>query len=69
MEPAQVAAERGLSRPVLVERLRDAVDELGVAYEDTANACLGQSPQEQVRAALARKRGHDGVKRGDLRPR
>jgi hypothetical protein len=36
--------------PVLVERLRDAVDELGVAYEDTANACLGQSPQEQQAA-------------------
>jgi hypothetical protein len=26
-EPAQVAAERGVSRPVLVEMLRDAVDE------------------------------------------
>ena len=56
-EPAQVAAERGVSHAVLVEQLGDSVDALAIAYEDTANACLGQSPQEQVRTALARKRG------------
>jgi hypothetical protein len=39
-EPALVAAERGMSRPLLVEQLRDAVDALAVAYEDTVNACL-----------------------------
>jgi hypothetical protein len=36
--------------------LRDAVDELVVVYEDTAYASVGQSPQEQMRATLARKR-------------
>jgi hypothetical protein len=57
MDPALVARERGVSRPVLVEMLRDAVDELAVAYEDTAYAHLNASPAEQVRATLARKRG------------
>jgi hypothetical protein len=33
MEPAQVAAERGISRPVLVEQLRDAVGALATRYE------------------------------------
>ena len=56
-EPSQVAAERGISRAVLVEQLRDAVDALAVAYEGVANAHLDQSPQEQGRTALARKRG------------
>jgi hypothetical protein len=56
-EPAQVAAERGVSRAVLVEQLRDAVDELAMEYEDTANAHLDGSPVEKVRATLARKRG------------
>jgi hypothetical protein len=31
MEPAQVAAERGVSRATLVEQLRDAVDELAAS--------------------------------------
>ncbi|HKC72938.1 MAG TPA: hypothetical protein VKF37_01895 [Chloroflexota bacterium] len=51
-EPALVAAERGVSRPVLVEQLRDAVDELAVAYEDVANESLGESTWE---LALAHK--------------
>ena len=35
-EPAAVAVERGVSRPALVELLRDAVDELALEYEETA---------------------------------
>jgi hypothetical protein len=56
-DPGLVAAERGVSRAVLVEQLRDAVDELAMEYEDTANAHLDGSPAEQVWATLARKRG------------
>jgi hypothetical protein len=43
-DPAHVAAERGVSRPALVELLRDAVDALAVEYEEVANATLGQMP-------------------------
>jgi hypothetical protein len=57
MDPALVARQRGVSRPVLVEMLRDAVDELGARYEDVACASVWPNPTEQVRAALARKRG------------
>jgi hypothetical protein len=57
MNSAQIAAERGVSQPVLVDQLRDAVDELAIVYEDTAYASVGGSYQEQVRAALARTRG------------
>lgn len=56
-EPAQVAAERGVSRATLVEQLREAVDELAMEYEDTANAHLNDIPTLRVRAAPARKRG------------
>jgi hypothetical protein len=41
---------------VLVEQLRVAVDLLAAQYQDTANESLGQSDQERVRSALARKR-------------
>jgi hypothetical protein len=37
-EPALVAAERGVNRAVLVEQLRDAVDELAMEYENVAYA-------------------------------
>jgi hypothetical protein len=43
-DPAQVAVERGVSRPALVEQLRDAIDDLAVMYEEIANAALGQMP-------------------------
>jgi hypothetical protein len=56
-EPGQVAAERGVSRAVLVEQLRDAVDELAMEYEATANAHLNDSLVVRVSAAPARKRG------------
>jgi hypothetical protein len=52
-----VATERGVSRVALVEQLRYAVDDLASEYEDVANASVGQSPPEQVRATLAGKRG------------
>src|SRR5437763_4989950 len=52
-EPAQVAAERGVSRAVLVERLRDAVDDLAIEYEDVAYASVGESKQEWVLATPA----------------
>jgi hypothetical protein len=55
--PALVATERGVSRAALVEQLRYAVDDLASEYEDVANASVGQSPPEQVRATLAGKRG------------
>jgi hypothetical protein len=54
MNSAQIAAERGVSQPVLVDQLRDAVDELAIVYEDTAYASVDGSYREQVRAALAR---------------
>ena len=56
-QPSTVAAERGVSCAVLVELLRDAVDELAVAYEYVANASVGESVAERVRAALTRNRG------------
>ena len=42
-DPATVVAERGVSRPALVELLRDAVDELALEYEVVAFASVGQS--------------------------
>jgi hypothetical protein len=57
IEPAVVAAERGVSRAVLVEQHRNAVDELAMEYEDTVNAHLDESSAERVRATLARRRG------------
>jgi hypothetical protein len=49
----QVARERSVSRPALVEMLREAVDEPAMAYEDTAYASVGQTKREQVQARLA----------------
>ena len=56
-EPTLVAAERGVSRPMLTAQLRDGIDLLAVEYEDTAYERLVETDEEQVRAALARKRG------------
>ena len=36
VEPTLVAAQRGVSRPMLTEQLRDGIDPLAVNYEDTA---------------------------------
>jgi hypothetical protein len=52
-EPDQVAAEQGVSRAVLVERLRHAVDELAIEYEDVAYASVGECKQEWVLATPA----------------
>jgi hypothetical protein len=43
-EPSTVAAERGVSRPALVELLRDAVAALGTRYERLANGDLNDWP-------------------------
>jgi hypothetical protein len=56
-EPAQAAAERDVSRLMLTEELRDAIDQLAMEVEDIAYASVGESQQERVQAALARKRG------------
>jgi hypothetical protein len=53
MDPAKVAREWGVSRPALVELLREAVDELAIQYEDTAYASVGQTKRERVQARLA----------------
>jgi hypothetical protein len=44
MEPAQVAAERGVSWPVLVEQLRGAVGTLASRYECLANGHWHEDP-------------------------
>ena len=36
-----------------VEQLRDAVDELAIAYADTANGHLNESPAERMHARLS----------------
>jgi hypothetical protein len=51
-EPATVAAERGVSRPALVEQLRDAVGALARRYYRLANGDLNDWP-----VALGGKRG------------
>jgi hypothetical protein len=56
-DPAQVAAERGTSRLMLTEQLRNAIDQLAMQVEDVAYASLEESKQERVRAILARRRG------------
>ena len=56
-EPAQVAAERGVSHAVLVEQLRDAVGSLACRYEHLANGHLNDWPVASLRAALPGKRG------------
>jgi hypothetical protein len=55
-EPALVAAERGVSRPVLVEQLREAVGRLAMEYEDITYEGV-ETGAKRMRAALARKRG------------
>jgi hypothetical protein len=51
-----LAAERGVSRPVLVEQLRDATGELAVEYENVAYAGVVETEQDRVLASLAGKR-------------
>ena len=53
-EPAQVAAERGVSRAVLVEDLRRAVGALACRYELLANGHMNETPALSPRAALRR---------------
>ena len=50
-EPVTVAAERGVSRPALVEQLREAVGALATRYERLAGGDLNDWP-----VALGRKR-------------
>jgi hypothetical protein len=42
---------------MLTERLRDAIDQLAVEYEDVAYEGVVETGAERVRTALARKRG------------
>jgi hypothetical protein len=49
-------AERGVSRPVLVEQLRDAVSALACRYERLANGDLNDWPVASLPAALGGKR-------------
>jgi hypothetical protein len=49
-EPGQVAAERGVSRSVLVQQLRDAVGELAIRCERLANGDLNEWPAVSLRA-------------------
>jgi hypothetical protein len=56
-EPAQIAAERGVSRATLVEQLRDAVRALAIRYERRANGDLNDASAIDLRAALGSKRG------------
>ena len=57
-DPAQVAARRGVSRPALVEQLREAVGALAIRYERLANGDLNDWPVAPggLRAALRSKR-------------
>ena len=55
-EPAVVATDRSVSRPALVEQLRDAVGALAVGYERLANGDPNDWPAAGVRAALGRPR-------------
>ena len=56
MEPAQVAAERGVSRPVLTEQLRAAVGALASRYELLAYGGAVETHEQRLRARLAGKR-------------
>jgi hypothetical protein len=56
-DPAVVATERGVSRPVLVEQLRGAVGALAIRHERLANGDLNDRPVAPARAALGGKRG------------
>jgi hypothetical protein len=55
-DPVVVARERGVSRPVLVEQLRDAVGALAIRYERLANGDLNDRPAVSLRAAMGGKR-------------
>jgi hypothetical protein len=55
-DPVVVARERGVSRPVLVEQLRDAVGALAIRYERWANGDLNDASAIDLRAALGSKR-------------
>ena len=48
-DPAVLTAERGVSRPVLVEQLREAVAALATRYERLANGDLDDWPAALVR--------------------
>jgi hypothetical protein len=51
-DPVAVAAERGLSRPALVEQQREAVGALATRYERLANGDLNDWPAASLQAAL-----------------
>jgi hypothetical protein len=51
-DPALVAREHGVSQAELVDLLRDAVEGLAVAHEDTANGYLAEGPEAGLAAAL-----------------
>jgi hypothetical protein len=55
-DPAVVAAERAVSRPVLVEQLREAVGALAYHYELVAYGSVGETKQERMLAMLGGKR-------------
>jgi hypothetical protein len=57
IDPSLMAAQRGVSRLMLTEQLRDAIDQLAMEYEDVAYASVIETQVERMRAALARKRG------------
>ena len=57
-DPALVARERGISRPALVDLLRDAVGSLASRYELLASAPLNERPAVSRRVALAGKCGY-----------
>jgi hypothetical protein len=56
MDADWLAAERGVSRPALMELLREAVDQLAIEYEDVAYAGVVETEQERTLARLAGKR-------------
>ena len=71
-EPAVVAAGRAVSRPALVEQLRDAVAALASRYEHLANAHLHEDPVVSLPAALGGKRAwarHSSQRHGTEDPR
>ena len=55
-EPAQIAAERGVSRLMLTEMLRDAIDQLAVEHEDVAYASV--APMHALRPPQPRGAAH-----------
>jgi hypothetical protein len=56
-DPAVVAAERGVSRPALVEQLRDAVGALATRYARLAHGDLNDWPVASLQATLGGERG------------